>query len=367
MKHTILYITKALIYGSIVWIGAGLVINQASANESATKTTSNKKLEGTQWRLVEFQSMDDATGVLRPHDPSLYTMSLHSDGRVEMHLNCNRAQGNWSAKPSSDGTSGNFEFGPLASTLAICPPPTMDEHILAQAEYIRGYLLKDGRLYLSLMADGGIYVWEPNSGKTSVQNIYLSPEEGGPRDWEVTGLKNDMLNLREHPSAKAKIIDKYASGTILDNLGCQSSEGQIWCDVQKLGGGARGYVSSKFLKPAVSPDGSAATGADDSALRAGQSKFDATGTVPCSFSKDPIMKECEFGVARAGGGYATVVITKPDTRKRAIYFRMGKAIGADTSQAEGYPEFRSSKENDWHFIHVGNEFYKIPDAVLFGG
>jgi len=360
--------TEVLIYVSIVWIGVGLVINQASANESAIKTPSNKELEGTHWRLVEFQSMDDATGVLRPHDPSLYKMRLHSDGRVEMQLNCNRAHGNWSATPSSDdGTSGNFEFGPLASTLAICPPPTMDEHIIRQAQYIRGYLLKDGRLYLSLMADGGIYVWEPDNGKTSVQNMYISPEEGGPRDWEVTGLKNDRLNLREQPSAKAKIIDKYTLGTILDNLGCQTSEGQIWCDVQKLGGGARGYVSSKFLKPAVSPDGSTPTGPDDSALHAGQNKFDATGTVPCSFSEDPTMKECEFGVARAGGGYATVVITKEDGRKRAIYFRMGKAIGADTSQTDGYPEFRSSKENDWHFIHVGSEFYKIPDAVIFGG
>ena len=367
MKHIMSSMTKALTYLSIVWIGAGLVINQASANESAIKTTSNKGLEGTQWRLVEFQSMDDATGVQRPNDPSLYTMSLQSDGRVVMHLNCNNAQGNWSAKPGSDGKSGQFTFGPLAATRAICPPPTMDEHIMAQAEYIRGYLLKDGRLYLSLMADGGIYVWEPDSGKTSVQNIYISPEEGGPRDWEVSGLKNDMLNLREQPSDKAKIIDKYASGTILDNLGCQTSEGQIWCDVQKLGGGARGYVSSKFLKPAVSPDGSAKMGEDDSALRAGQGEFDATGPLPCSFSKEDTMKECQFGVARAGGGYATVVITKPDGRKRAIFFRMGKAIGADTSQADGYPEFRSSKESDWNLIHVGNEFYKIPDAIIFGG
>lgn len=357
MNYTISYLVKVLLSFSVLWIGVGLVINQASANN----------LNGTQWRLVEFQSMNDATGVLRPNDPSRYTMSLQNDGSVVMHLKCNSAKGNWSAKPSGDGISGNFEFGPLASTRAICPPPTMDQHIIAQVQYIRGYLLKDGRLYLSLMADGGIYVWEPDNGKTSVQNMYISPEEGGPREWEVTGLKNDRLNLREQPSATAKIIDKYTRGTVLDNLGCQTSEGEIWCDVQKLGGGARGYVSSKFIKPAISPDGSVATGTDDSALRAGQSKFDATGTLPCSFSKDPVIKECEFGVARAGGGYATVVVIKADGRKRAVYFRMGKAIGADISQAEGYPKFRSSKESDWHLIHVGHEFYKIPDAVISGG
>jgi len=37
----------------------------------------------------------------------------------------------------------------------------MDEQIASQIQYIRSYLMKDGRLYLSLMADGGIYVWEP--------------------------------------------------------------------------------------------------------------------------------------------------------------------------------------------------------------
>ena len=29
--------------------------------------------------------------------------------------------------------------------------------------FVRSYLLKDGRLYLSLMADGGIYAWEPDT------------------------------------------------------------------------------------------------------------------------------------------------------------------------------------------------------------
>ena len=143
--------------------------------------------------------------------------------------------------------------------------------------------------------------------------------------------------------------------------------GRVWCDVQQLGGGPRGYVVAEFLKPAVSPDGSVATGPDDSALRAGQGKFDATGNIPCAQSVGQPMMQCEFGVARAGGGYATVVIKKPDGSTRAIFFRMGKPIGADTSEADGYPEFRATKENDLHMIRIGNERYEIPDAVVMGG
>jgi hypothetical protein len=110
---------------------------------------------------VEFQSMDDSVGAKRPSDPSLYTMRLNANGTVQMRLNCNRASGSWSAEPGADPCNGRFELGPLAATTAVCPPPSMDELITAQAAYIRGYLLRDGRLYLSLMADGGIFVWEP--------------------------------------------------------------------------------------------------------------------------------------------------------------------------------------------------------------
>jgi hypothetical protein len=237
---------------------------------------------------------------------------------------------------------------------------------VAQSAFVRSYLLKGGRLYLSLMADEGIYAWEPGAGQPSVPDDPAASEEGGPRNWEVTGVSS-TLNLREQPSTSARIVASYAAGTILDNLGCQHAEGRVWCDVQAFGGGPRGYVSAEFLKPAVSPDGSVATGRDDSALRAGQGRFDATGNIPCAQYAGQPMGQCEFGVARAGGGYATVVVKKPDGTSRAIYFRMGKPIGANTSQADGYPEFRATRERDLNLIRVGDERYEIPDAVVLGG
>lgn len=345
---------------------------QSSANESnnaaqeATKSLSENPLAGTDWRLVKFQSMDDATGTVRPKDPSLYTMRLNKDGTVMMRLNCNHASGTWYVEPTGKGASGRFEFGPLTAIHALCPPPSLDESIAAQAKFIRSYLLKDGRLYLSLMADGGIYAWEPYTCKSSAASVAAAPEDGGPRNWEVSGVSRS-LNLREQPSTKARIVSGFALGTILDNLGCQSVEGRVWCDVQPLGGGPRGYVAAEFLKPAISPDGSVAIGPDDSALRAGQGRFDVTGEIPCAHSMGQPMKQCEFGVARSGGGYATVVIKKPDGRTRAIFFRMGKPIGADTSEADGYSEFSTTKENDLNLIRVGNERYEIPDAVVLGG
>ena len=118
-------------------------------------------LAGTDWQLVEFQSMDDSIGTIRPADPSVFTMRLNGDGTVHMRLDCNRATGSWSVEPAADGASGRFAFGQLAGTRALCPPPNLDERILTDAQYVRGYLLRKGHLYLSLMADAGIYVWGP--------------------------------------------------------------------------------------------------------------------------------------------------------------------------------------------------------------
>jgi len=205
-------------------------------------------------------------------------------------------------------------------------------------------------------------LWLPRL--TNGAEVPVAPEDGGPRNWQV--VTSSTLNLRDQPSIRARIITSYAPDTLLDNLGCLFSERRIWCDVQQLGGGPRGYVAAQFLRPALSSDGSVATGPDNSALRAGQTEFDATGKIPCTRYRGQPMSECKFGVARAGGGYATVVVTHSDGRKRAIFFRASTPISADTSEAVGYGEFNAIKESDLHLIRVGSERYEIPDAVILG-
>ena len=336
------------------------------AAQESQPTSQAHPLAGTAWRLVQFQSMDDAVGTARPDDPARYTMRLEDDGNVTMRLNCNRAQGTWSAQEGADGNSGAFTFGQLAVTDVQCSSAGMDRHVATLAGYIRSYLLRDGRLHLSLMADGGIYTWEPIADHEAGGDVPATPEKGGPRNWEVREISG-RLNLRAEPSTSAEIVATFASGTILDNLGCRRAEGRVWCDVQQLGGGLRGYVAAEFLRPAISPDGSAASGPDDSASRAGQGNFDATGMVPCAQLPGQPMTQCKFGVARSGGGYASVVVERPAGAARTIFFRMGRAVGADTGEADGSNTFRASRESDLHSIRVGSERYEIPDAVVLGG
>lgn len=112
------------------------------------------ELTGTSWQLVKFQGSDDTT--LTPDDRTKYTMAFGAGWRLTARIDCNRGSGSW----KSSGPN-QLQFGPLALTRAMCPPGSLHDHIVKQLPHIRSYVIKDGHLFLSLMADGGIYELEP--------------------------------------------------------------------------------------------------------------------------------------------------------------------------------------------------------------
>ena len=120
----------------------------------AQTTEMNSDLAGTSWQLVRFEGSDDTT--LTPDDKTKYTVAFADDGGVSVQIDCNRGHGTW----KSPGPS-QLEFGPLALTRAMCPAAPLNDLIPKHWPYLRSYLLKDGHLFLSLMADGGIYEFEP--------------------------------------------------------------------------------------------------------------------------------------------------------------------------------------------------------------
>ena len=143
---------KALALGVFLVLAGCVQVPQAEA----------PNLEGSRWELVSIASMDDAQGTTRIANPADYTLTLASDGRAQWKLDCNRAVSTWQATAAPSGvTSGQMNFGPVAGTRALCAPPHLDERVVRAMSYVRSYLLRDGKLYLSLMADGGIYEWRP--------------------------------------------------------------------------------------------------------------------------------------------------------------------------------------------------------------
>lgn len=111
-------------------------------------------LAGTTWRLLRFEGGDGK--VLKPDDPSKYTIAFNADRTLAARVDCNRGRGTWASPGPSQLT-----FGPMALTRAQCAPGSMHDHIVRQWGNIRSYVIRDGHLFLSLMADGGIYEFEP--------------------------------------------------------------------------------------------------------------------------------------------------------------------------------------------------------------
>ena len=114
-------------------------------------------LGGTSWRLVKFEGGDGA--VLAPDNREAYTINFGADGSVSTRIDCNRGRGTW----NSSGPS-QLRFGPLALTRAMCPPAPLNDRIAKDWEYVRSYTMKEGHLFFALMADAGIYEFEPGTG-----------------------------------------------------------------------------------------------------------------------------------------------------------------------------------------------------------
>jgi putative lipoprotein len=126
-----------------------------ACGQTAPKSAASA-LGGTSWQLVKFQGSDGKT--LTPDDKAKYTLAFASDGGVSVRIDCNRGHGTW----KSEGPD-QIRFGPLALTRAMCPPAPLNDRIPKDWDYVRSYTLTRGHLFLSLMAGGGIYEFEPLS------------------------------------------------------------------------------------------------------------------------------------------------------------------------------------------------------------
>jgi putative lipoprotein len=132
----------------LTFIATRIVAAQAVSQRSV------RDLVGPYWQLVRFQGGDGTT--LTPDPRAKYTISFATDGRVTVRIDCNRGNGTWRSAGANQ-----LEFGPLALTRVMCPPGSLHDRIVRHWPYVRSYTMRNGHLFLSLMADGGIYEFEP--------------------------------------------------------------------------------------------------------------------------------------------------------------------------------------------------------------
>jgi heat shock protein HslJ/membrane-bound inhibitor of C-type lysozyme len=158
-----------------------------SAHTPAPPQDAAASLGGTSWQMVRFQGGDDT--LLTPDDPAKYTIAFGADGSFSARIDCNRGRGTW----TSSGPN-QLQFGPLALTRALCPPDSLHDRVVKNWEFVRSYLFKDSHLFLSLMADGGIYEFAPiGAAKAAAPNPPVASI--GPVEYECAPAEagNDRI------------------------------------------------------------------------------------------------------------------------------------------------------------------------------
>jgi len=167
---------------SLSWL-ALLLVWVSNVCARATPQLTATALSGTSWQLVKFQGGDEKA--LIPGERAKYTIAFGGDGGVSVRIDCNRGHGTWKS-----GGPNQLAFGPLALTRAMCPPAPLNDRIPKDWAYVRSYTIKDGHLFLSLMAEGGVYEFEPLS---QAEKLAGSPAAAGRNS--VASLENTYWKL----------------------------------------------------------------------------------------------------------------------------------------------------------------------------
>jgi heat shock protein HslJ len=385
-------------------------------------------IAGTRWQLMAIQSMDDAQGTTRIHDPSQYTLEFGRDGEAAFRLDCNRGTASYLLKPSADRTNGSIQFGPIAATHAMCPPPHLSEKVARDMTHVRGYLLKESRLYLSLMADGGIYEWAPlhatdasqnatqNAGQNASENARENARERST-DGTTDGTTDDASKDRPRKVKPVRFAKGRSEATLRDRIvGRQTIDYTV-----RASAGQRLRVSLKSSHAAnsfnVLPPGSSGAAMaigdllgnqfegllpDDgvytvrvflvrSAARRNEASdftlgISVTGSAlkPVSPKVDAVLpgtryhaktsvacepanskaRECEAYVVRRGADGTATVELRWDSTSTRRILFIGGEPKAADS-AQAMSFVRN--ERGWRVTFDGQEHFEIPEGLVFGG
>jgi heat shock protein HslJ len=139
-------------------VGLGALVGLGAVGCGSAAATD--PIVGTTWQLLEIESMTSEQPGTRITDPTKYTVTFGDDGQAAFQIDCNRGSGTFQTAAAADD-SGSLTFGPIALTRMFCPQPSDDTKVAAALGYVRSYLLSNGQLHLSLLADSGIMHWEP--------------------------------------------------------------------------------------------------------------------------------------------------------------------------------------------------------------
>jgi heat shock protein HslJ len=196
-------------------------------------TSPEPDLTGQIWQWL---AMTDPEGETSVDDPTRYTILFNADETADIKADCN----NVGASYTIDGDNISITLGP--STLAACPPDSLDQQFLSGLENAAIYFFEEGDLFLDLFADGGTMRF------TAEELVELPEPEAGEPTGTVTAP--DGLYVRSGPGTEYPPIGAVpfeATGEITG----RSEDGQWWVinvtPTTEVPNG-QGWVAAEFVE-----------------------------------------------------------------------------------------------------------------------
>jgi heat shock protein HslJ len=103
-------------------------------------------IEGPVWEW-QYAVRVDGTRTT-PTEPGHYTLHLGPDGQLNVRADCNQAGGNFRLEGS------HLTLAVTHSTMAACPPDSLDRQFLADLAAVIAWRLENSRLHMDLLGGG---------------------------------------------------------------------------------------------------------------------------------------------------------------------------------------------------------------------
>ena len=133
----------------------------------SAQPTGGSSLTGVVW---QWQHTVTNTDSMTPDDPGRYTVEFGSDGRASIRADCNRGFG------SFEVTGNQLSFGPIATTLAACPPGSLDSDFLRQLNDVAVFATDGNRLNIGLKSSVAVMIFvnpnaRPDASRSAVTGV----------------------------------------------------------------------------------------------------------------------------------------------------------------------------------------------------
>lgn len=166
-----------------------------------------------------------------------------------------------------------------------------------------------------------------------------------------------------------RLGESPATANFLDDsailIGCPSEAAAT-----ALGGREVAVIEGIRLLSISTGDANAGLATTEDAVVPG-TDYNATAEIACGMEGAEPAQRCPSGVKRGWGedGTTLVEVTKPDGRKRALFFNGATPYSADGAEADGSAaySFKVERKDDNSIIRYGPETYIVPDAFVLGG